>query len=470
MDTSSVKSARGVVRCPDLPSTQEIVHRDGRPVPPAFELESPRFLGDEDIPFDRYVSQSFFDAEMARMWTKTWQWACREEHIPEIGDYYVYEIGYHSVIVVRDEAGSIRGYINSCLHRGTKFRPGGSDGSMTELRCPFHGWTWALDGSLKRVPCAWDAPHVAERDFSLPEVKIGLWGGFVFINMDLDAVPLDEYLAPLPEHFANFRLEDRYVAVHIEKELFANWKSAKEAFVENYHTQETHPQLLFGSYDEPTQYDVFTAHVSRFYSAFGVSSPHLDTPLAEQELVDRMLVGDRTILGDALTIGPGETARVVMARVLRRSLGEVYGTDLSRFTDTEMIDVSEYGLFPNMILFPQLSLPMIYRFRPIGDDPHRTLFELILLRPKPDLGPRPEPAQPIRLTELESFTTVPGFDPILGHVYDQDTNNLRAQQEGFRAARKKGETLLNYQEVRVRHLHQTLDRYLSAAAVSETKA
>ena len=78
----------------------------------------------------------------------------------------------------------------------------------------------------------------------------------------------------------------------------------------------------------------------------------------------------------------------------------------------------------------------------------------------PENGPCPEPAAPFRLTESDSFTTVPGFDPILGHVYDQDTNNLRAQQEGMRAARKKGETLLNYQEVRVRLMHQTLDKYL----------
>jgi hypothetical protein len=126
-----------------------------------------------------------------------------------------------------------------------------------------------------------------------------------------------------------------------------------------------------------------------------------------------------------------------------------------------MIDVSQYSLFPNMILFPQLSLPMIYRFRPIGTDPDRTLFELLFLRPRPEKRPCPAPAQPVRLAEKDSFTTVAGMDPILGHVYDQDTGNLRAQQEGFYAARKRGQTLLNYQEVRIRHLHQTLDRYLA---------
>ncbi|MFN3231268.1 MAG: aromatic ring-hydroxylating oxygenase subunit alpha [Alphaproteobacteria bacterium] len=443
------------------PSTQHLVHRDGRDVPPVFKLESPRFLGDEDIAFSRYTSPTFFEREMAQMWPRTWQWACREEHIPEAGDYYVYEIGDYSALIVRDADLSVKAYVNSCLHRGTKFRPGGTSGGFDEIRCPFHGWSWSLDGALKNVPYDWDAPHVAERDFTLPRVQVGLWGGFVFVNFDEDAPPLEDYIAPLPEHFANFDMHDRFVELHIEKELFCNWKAAKEAFIENYHTQETHPQLLLGSHDEGTQYDVFTDNVSRFFCAFGVASDLIQPQPTEQEMVDQMLVGDRRILGDDVIVGEGESARIVMARVLRKTLGETYGVDLSRYTDTEMIDTSQYGLFPNMILFPQLSLPMVYRFRPIDNSPDRTLFELLILRPAPDKGPRPAPAEPVRLTEEESFTSVPGFDPILGHVYDQDTGNLRAQQEGIKAARKPGETLLNFQEVRVRLLHQTLDKYLS---------
>ncbi len=174
-----------------------------------------------------------------------------------------------------------------------------------------------------------------------------------------------------------------------------------------------------------------------------------------------MLVGDRAVLGDDLKMQPGESARIVMARMMRKALGASYGTDLSGYADTEMIDVAQYSIFPNMILFPQWSLPMVYRFRPIDNDPDRTLFELLFLRPNPDDGPRPPYAEPHRLTEAESYMSAPGFDPDLGHVYDQDTDNLRAQQEGFRAARKEGQTLLNYQEVRVRHLHQTLDTYLA---------
>ena len=451
--------ASGAARCPAF-TVQEIIDRDGDRPDGSLTLESYRFLGDGDIPFERYTDRAFYDLEMERMWPRTWQWACREEHIPEVGDYYVYDIGKYSILVVRSHEG-IKAYHNSCLHRGTKLRPSGSDGHASELRCPFHGWTWSLEGGLTRLPCAWDLPHVDPQAFKLPEVRVGLWGGFVFVNMDQAAPSLEEYMAPLGAHFDRWDLSRRYVDVHIQKELFANWKTAQHAFMENYHTQETHPQLLSGNGDENTQYDVLSRHLTRFYAANGVSSPHLDRPLTEQELVSSMLVGDRTMLDDGdLIVGDGETARIVMARVLRQVLGGAYRADMSAYTDTEILDVMEYCLFPNMILFPGLSLPMVYRFRPLGDDPDRSLFDLIFLRPVPDDGERPEPAQPVRLSETESYTSVPGIDPAFGHVYDQDTDNLRAQQEGFHAARKRAQTLTNYQEVQIRHMEQTLDLYL----------
>ena len=113
-----------------------------------------------------------------------------------------------------------------------------------------------------------------------------------------------------------------------------------------------------------------------------------------------------------------------------------------------------------MFLFPGLSLPMIYRFRPIGNDPDNTLFDLLFLRPIPIGKPTPEPAEPVRLSPEESYSSVEGIDPDFGSLYDQDTQNLRMQQEGFYAAQKKGQTLATYQEIRVRHLHKIIDKYI----------
>ncbi len=453
----------GEARCPTAPMIQEIIKTDAIQPPPVLTHENFVYLGDEDIPFERYTSPDFFKRELEKVWLKSWQWACREEHIPEVGDNYVYEVGPYSVIVVRAESG-IKAYINSCLHRGTKFRNTQGDGHASQLRCPYHGWTWNLEGELKAVPCAWDFPHVKPDEFKLPEVKVGLWGGFVFINMDEDenAPSLEEFLAPLPEHFATWDMDKRFVELHMAKELPCNWKTAQEAFMEAYHVLETHPQLMTGQGDVQTQYDSYGDHISRFYSPGGTNSAHLENPLTDQELLDVMLVGDRSVLDpDALKLGEGETARIVMARFLRKALGEKYGVDLSRFSDSEMIDTIEYHVFPNMVLFPGLSLPMVYRFRPIGENPDRTLFEILFLRPVPENGPRPSPAECFYVKEEESYTIVPGMDYAMGEVYDQDTNNLRAQQAGFKASRKKKQTLASYQESRIRHFNRTIDKYMA---------
>lgn len=449
----------GAARCPG-PSVQDIIASDAHPAPAVLRETHYEFLGEQDLSYQRYTSSAVFAQEMKDMWPKVWQWACRLEHIPQTGDYYVYEVGPYSILVVNTAEG-IKAYYNACLHRGTKLRSEEGMGCAKELRCPFHGWTWSLEGELKRVPCAWDFPHVNPQAYRLPEVRVELWGGFVFINMDDDAIPLHEYMDVIPEHFRDWDLENRYIELHMAKILPCNWKAAQEAFLESYHVLETHPQLLHGTGDANVQYDVYGDHVTRFYAAGGVNSPHVEEPMSDQELVNCMLVGDRTVLGEELTVQEGETARIVMARYLRKILGEKYQVDLSRFSDAEMIDTIEYHLFPNMVLFPGLSLPMIYRFRPLGMETERCVFEILFLRPLPTSGERPDPPEVIYVSEEDSYDVVPGMDADFAHVYDQDTANLRAQQQGFKASKKPGETLGNFQEVRIRHFHRTLDRYLS---------
>ncbi len=448
-------------RCPG-PSVQDILATDLLPPPPVLSFEEPRYLGSAPVSVDRYFDQGIFEREIERVWKRCWQWVCREDHIPDPGDFYTYEIAHLSYVVVRQDDFSVKGFVNSCLHRSTKFKWHEGAGSADEIRCPFHGWTWANDGALKAVPCAWDFGHVEPSAFSLPEVRVGHWGGFIFINPSPDGPDLLDYLAPMPEHFAAWRIEDRFVELHVAKELPCNWKTAQEAFLESYHVVTTHPQLLHGTGDANVQYDCHSDHVTRFLAAGGINSPHLAEPMDEQGLANTMLVGDRSVVDEALRVGEGEAARSVMARFLRQTLGGKYGVDLSRFSDSEMIDTIEYHAFPNMILFPGLSLPMVYRFRPLGRDPERTLFELLFLRPRPDGGEAPEPARPHLVREGESYATAPGFDAAMGFVYDQDTDNLRAQQEGFRASASGTQTLGNYQEARIRHFQHVIDKYLAS--------
>ena len=453
----------GSVRCPDGPSVADILRRDGDGAPD-YLAPSWRNLGDADIDFRCYYTQDFFQTEIDRLWQHVWQWACREEAIPEPGDYIVYDVGPHSLIVVRGDDRVIRAFHNSCLHRGTKLRSSGSEGSAAELRCPFHGWTWKLDGSLHALRCRWDFPHVQDGDFVLPQAKVALWGGFVFINMDTDCAPLEDHLGVLPEHFRTWDLAERYTAIHIEKELPCNWKLALEAFIENYHTAETHPQLLRSGDDENTQYDLFGDMVGRFHAPKGVPSPSLQEPVSEAEMLASM-VRDKTVLGEGgAAVNDGATARTVMAAHLRKSFSATLGRDYSTVSTAEMIDTIEYNLFPNMVLFIGITLPMVYRFRPLGMDPERSLFEILFLRPFPAGTPRPEPACPVRLAADDSYALVPGIDAGFAGVFDQDTGNLGQQQEGIRASRKGTQTLANYAESRIRQFHQTLDKFLQGAA------
>ena len=126
-----------------------------------------------------------------------------------------------------------------------------------EFRCPFHGWAWHLDGKLKEVPCQWDFPTVSAATHSLPEVRLGHWGGFIFLNPDPDAEPLEDFLGNLSDQFPNLPYERRYKVAHVAKVLRCNWKVAQEAFSEAYHVIATHPTILGSIGDANTQYDVF---------------------------------------------------------------------------------------------------------------------------------------------------------------------------------------------------------------------
>jgi nitrite reductase/ring-hydroxylating ferredoxin subunit len=444
------------------PSAQEILRARNETVPPPLDQETFEPAAEiEDIDFSRYTSPEFFQSEMDKIWCKVWQWACREEHIPETGDYIVYDIGPYSIIVVRTEEDKIKAYYNACLHRGTRLCGFSNEGNAEAFVCPYHGWSWHIDGQLREIPSDWDFAHVQKETFKLPEVQVDTWNGFVFINLDLDAPPLLEYLQVLPEHFANWNLEDRYISVHVQKELPCNWKAAFEAFIENYHTRVTHPQLLATSSEPSTQYDLFTDHVTRFYCLFGLQSPHLEEQLTEQEILERMPVSDSSVLDDALKVPEGETARRTLGKFLRDLFENTLDVETSHLCDSEILDSIEYTLFPNMFLFPGLALPMIYRFRPLGLDPHSSLMDLVFLTPVPRSGERPAPADIIRIGKEVSFTEVETMDSAMARIYDQDTGNLENQQLGFMTSKKPGMTLANYQESRIRQFHQVIDKYFA---------
>lgn len=436
---------------------QGLLDEEVRPVPVSLRTTSPGFTDPYGVEPSRYFDPEFHRLEVERVWGRTWQMACREEQIPEVGDSLVYEIADWSLIVARTAPGEIRAFHNSCLHRGTQLRT--RPGNVAKgFRCPYHGMTWNLDGTLREIPCDWDFPQIDEAEFCLPEAQVGSWGGFVFLNVDRAAPPLEEYLEDLPWHFADWPLEDRYLAAHIVRTMPCNWKVALEAFIEAYHTMAVHPQLLPTAADSMTEYDVYGPHVSRMITAVGVSSDHLENKLDDLEIV-RAMLGSK----DAdIEIEPGATARRVIGDRVRASLLKRTGRDHSHLTDAETLDGVEYFLFPNFMPWAGLVTPFAYRFRPDGNDPDSCVIDIMVLEPLPEGAPRPPAAETRVIGPDESWSDAPELG-VFGRVFNQDGSTFARVQRGLRASVKATTTLSSYQESRIRHFHATLDQYLQRA-------
>jgi phenylpropionate dioxygenase-like ring-hydroxylating dioxygenase large terminal subunit len=435
---------------------QELLDAETRPVPASLRATSHVEMGTTGVPRARYTSRAVHEAEVEKVWPRVWQMACREEQIPEVGDSLVYDVVGYSLVVVRTEADRIKAFHNSCLHRGTRLRT--HPGPLRELRCPFHGFTWNLDGSFAGMPCPWDFPQVEAASFCLPEARVECWGGFVFVNMDSAAEDLTSYLELLPEHFAPWPLDERYLRAHVVRALPCNWKVALEAFIESYHTVAVHPQLLTTSGDSQTEYDTYPGvrHVNRMITPVGIASEHVDHEVAEQEIVDAMFL---TRDDPHSAVPDGGTARRVLADRTRRQLTETTGRDFSAVTDSEALDAIEYFVFPNFMPWAGYTTPLSYRFRPHGDDHERSLMDVMLLEPLPASGPRPAPADTRYLADGQSWADAPELG-YLGRILNQDTATLARVQQGLGALPTPDVTLAHYQENRIRHFHHTLGQYL----------
>jgi phenylpropionate dioxygenase-like ring-hydroxylating dioxygenase large terminal subunit len=435
---------------------QRLLDTDTHPVPDVLRRERPLIGGPIEVAVARYTSREFFALEVERLWKRVWQMACREEDIPAVGDSIVYDIAGMSFLVVRSAPDKIKAFYNACLHRGRQLRERGGH-RETELRCPFHGFAWNLDGTLRQVPCPWDFPHVKPAQWSLPEARVETWGGFVFINPDPLCAPLEEFLGrELTEQFRRWPLERRYKEAHVAKILRCNWKVAQEAFMEAFHVVATHPQLLPGIGDANSQYDAWE-NFSRAITANATPSPHLAWQPSEQDMFDAMT--DRRIdEPPTAQIPSGMTARQIAAMGAREMLRPALGSSADELCDAELVDSFYYTVFPNFHPWGAYNR-IAYRFRPFGAEVDRSIMECMYLAPFRD-GERP-PAAPIHwLGPDDDWTEAPelGF---LARVFNQDTFNLPKVQIGLNTMAKRTVTFAEYQETKLRHFHLLLDRWLA---------
>jgi phenylpropionate dioxygenase-like ring-hydroxylating dioxygenase large terminal subunit len=432
---------------------QALLDSDSRPVPATYRLQAPYRDAQMTVPAERYTSRAFHDLEVEKIWKRVWQVACREEDIPEVGDYLPYDIAGIKVLVVRSAPGTISAYHNVCLHRGRVLKE--YPGRDTKLTCAFHGITWNIDGSLAHVPCRWDFPQVGA-EWPLPPVKVDTWGGFVFINLDDGCEPLADFLGTLPEHFADWPLEDRYKQVHVGKILRCNWKLAQEAFMESFHVVATHPQLLAGLSDTITQYDAFETF-TRAITPNGVPSRHLKWDPTDQEMIDALT--DRTLDSPILLEVPeGVEARKALADVRRGHLVPLLGEDAANgLSDAEMCDSLTYTVFPNFHPWGSYNRTL-YRFRPFGNDPGMCIMECMIL--SPFTGARP-PASPLRMLGVDDDWTEAWELGLLTRVFNQDVYNLPRVQEGLESGSLTEVVFARYQETKIRFIEQMIEDWVT---------
>ena len=266
-------------------SVQEFLDHDARPVPPVLRYSINEDLGSEPLDVERFISRDFHDREVEKVWRKVWQFVCRVDEIPDAGDHIMYDIADDKWLIMRTNTGDIKALSNVCLHRGRALRT--EDGRVSELRCPFHGFSWNIDGTSKFIPCQWDFPQIDQPTFSLPEAKVHVWNGFVFINPDPDCESFESYVGTMLNDWDRWNYDDRVIYSHFGGVINANWKITGEAFIEGWHSLATHPQMMEWLGDENTQYDVIPEeNWSRQIVPQGVPSPTIANHISEQEVLD----------------------------------------------------------------------------------------------------------------------------------------------------------------------------------------
>ena len=190
-----------------------------------------------------YTSEEFFAREVERIFARVWNCVGRVERVPNPGDFVTVELVGRPLIVVRGRDGVIRAFANSCRHRGARMLEGGGN-CKAAIKCPYHGWVYALDGTLQGAPDMEETKGFDRAHYGLAPVRLEVSHGFLFVNLDPDAAPLSDYLADFAETFAPYDLANMVSVKRTEFEAACNWKASAEVFVEYYHTATVHPTSL----------------------------------------------------------------------------------------------------------------------------------------------------------------------------------------------------------------------------------
>ena len=195
---------------------------------------------DKTLDYGWYTDPEILRRERERVFRPTWQYVGHTGQLPQPG-YFATQAARTPVVVTRDRDGVLRGFVNVCRHRGFALAEG--EQTRETLQCPYHAWTYGLDGRLRAAPRSEEEPDFPQDELGLVPVAVDTWGPFVFANVGADPEPLADALGSLPAQVAELGLDVDSLVHHSrwEAEVAANWKIVCENFLECYHCQVAHP-------------------------------------------------------------------------------------------------------------------------------------------------------------------------------------------------------------------------------------
>ena len=411
-----------------------------------FAMELP-----DRVPKERYFDPDFYALEAEHLWPRVWQMACRLEEIPNVGDFAEYTILDQSVVVVRTDDG-VRAFENACRHRGVQVVEGRGT-LMSGFTCPFHGWCYALDGTNTFVsrPKTFSEHNLQAGDIDLKPVRCETWGGCSWINLDQHAPPLRDCLEPSATILDAWKVESMRAEWWYACRLPVNWKLAQEAFFEQYHVLETHPQLRLPGRMPPRDPSAFDPQ--KFIEAeleyLRTMSEGMDGMVHANDVRVAEAMQDLELPADA-ALARDEWERKLNDAVVDWHRGR--GSDIPDLNELAASGMNEpmAYCFPHWFVLPMYSSASSYRFRPLG--PEETLMEIWSLTRFPE---GEEPSTP-SVPEVWAHD-----DPRWPPIPAQDFSNLPRQQRGLHAKGFEYMRLSQQIEGHIGNFHRLVDGYLT---------
>ncbi len=434
-----------------------------------------------NYPVEAFICPEYAKAEKDLLWPKIWQMAGREEDIPEVGDYFTYNICDESIIVIRTAPDTIRAYYNVCPHRGRQLvnspdSTNGTRGRKANFVCGFHGWTFNLEGENTYIldQQDWQGTLDNQAKTCLTSVNCDSWGGWIYVNMDEDCEPLRDFLEPAARILDHFQFEKMRYKWRQWSVYPCNWKTAIEAFMEPYHVAGTHTQLLkygeYYAYSKPygphgvSGFDERDASAknSQSSSVTRVGRKDQDPRISTYELIrenyetvnyaaaTETLVKAASRLVDELPEGtPGNE---VIAHLMQSARADdaARGVEWPNIPPEIMAEAGlAWSLFPNQTILQGQTFALCYRTRPYGDDPDKCIFESYALERFPE-GEEPK-------TEwVEAEPTAEKW----GAVLAQDFANMEWVQRGMKSRGFRGAQPNPHQEQKITNFHRVLSTYM----------